>query len=78
MPTVLVLFGMRFDYWAREHEPVHVKKGNAEACFNMEPEVALTDHFGFRPHELALAEEIIRDNRKYMKKEKSYLIKKTA
>jgi hypothetical protein len=25
MPTVLVLLGMRFYYWAREHEPVHVQ-----------------------------------------------------
>jgi hypothetical protein len=29
-----------FYYWAREHEPVriHVKKGDAEARFNIEPE----------------------------------------
>jgi len=24
MPTVLVLFGMRFYYWAREHEPIQM------------------------------------------------------
>jgi len=28
--------------------------------------VELTDNFGFKPHELALAEEIIKDNREYM------------
>jgi hypothetical protein len=30
MPTVLTLLGMRFYYWAREHESVHihVKKAN--------------------------------------------------
>ena len=35
MPTVLTLLGMRFYYWAREHEPihVHVKRGDAEARF---------------------------------------------
>ena len=68
MPTVLVLLGMRFYYWAREHEPilVHVRKGNAEARFAIEPQVELTENFGLKPHELALAEEIIKDNRQYM------------
>ncbi|MDR1918211.1 MAG: DUF4160 domain-containing protein [Tannerellaceae bacterium] len=68
MPTVLILMGMRFYYWAREHEPihVHVKKGDAEARFEIEPEIELTGNYGLKPHELALAEEIIRDNREYM------------
>jgi len=68
MPSVLNLLGMRFFYWAREHEPVHihVKKGDVEARFKIEPTVELTDNFGFKPHELALAEEIIKDNREYM------------
>jgi len=68
MPTVLTLLGMRFYYWAREHEPVHihVKKGGAEARFVIEPDVELTDNMGFKPHELAIAEEVIRDNREYM------------
>ncbi|MDR2894502.1 MAG: DUF4160 domain-containing protein [Alistipes sp.] len=68
MPTVLILFGMRFYYWSREHEPIHihVKKGDSEARFSLEPEVELVENHGFRPHELALAEEIIRDNRQYM------------
>ena len=68
MPAVLKLLGMRFYYWAREHEPihVHVRKGDAEARFNIESKIELTDNFGLKPHELALAEEIIRDNREYM------------
>jgi hypothetical protein len=68
MPTVLKLFGMRFYYWAREHEPihVHVTKGNAEARFALEPEIKLTENKGFKPHELAIAEEVISDNREYM------------
>ena len=68
MPTVLTLLGMRFFYWAREHEPihVHVQKGGAEARFVIEPEIQLTDNMGFKPHQLALAEEIIKDNRDYM------------
>ena len=68
MPTVLKLLGMRFFYWSREHEPihVHVQKGNAEARFVLEPEIEMIENFGFKPHELAIAEEIIRDNREYM------------
>ncbi|MDR1582858.1 MAG: DUF4160 domain-containing protein [Prevotellaceae bacterium] len=68
MPTILTLLGMRFFYWAREHEPihVHVQKGNAEARFIIEPDVQLTDNKGFKPHELSLAEEVIKDNREYM------------
>jgi hypothetical protein len=68
MPTVLVLLGMRFFYWSREHEPVHihVKKGDAEARFVLEPNVELVENHGFKPHELALAEEVIKENREYM------------
>ena len=59
---------MRFYYWSSEHKPIHihVKKGNAEARFAIEPQIELTENFGFKPHELALAEEIIRDNHEYM------------
>ncbi len=68
MPTVLTLFGMRFYYWSREHEPVHihVKKGDAEARFIIEPEIELVANIGFKPHELAIAEEVITENRDYM------------
>ena len=59
---------MRFFYWAREHEPihVHVQKGGAEARFDLEPEIVLTVNMGLKPHELAIAEEVIRDNRDFM------------
>jgi hypothetical protein len=68
MPTALKIFGFKFYYWAREHKPIHihVKKGGAEARFVIEPEVELTENLGLKPHELALAEEIVRDNRKYL------------
>jgi len=68
MPTVLTLLGMRFYYWSSEHEPIHihVKRGDAEARFRIEPDIELTANFGFKPHELALAEEVIKDNRVYM------------
>ena len=68
MPTVLNLLGMKFYYWSREHEPVHihVKKGDAEARFTIEPDIELIANMGLKPHELAIAEEVIKDNREYM------------
>jgi hypothetical protein len=68
MPTVLKIFGLRFFYWSQEHKPIHihVKKGNGEAKFVIEPEVELVENHRMKPHELALAEEIIKDNREFM------------
>ena len=68
MPTALRLFGMQFYYWSREHEPIHihVRKGGAEARFIIDPEVELVENKGFKPHELALAEEVISENRQYL------------
>jgi hypothetical protein len=56
MPTVLNLLGMKFYYWALEHEPVHihVKKGNAQAKFALEPKMKLISNSGLKPQELAL------------------------
>jgi hypothetical protein len=42
------------------------KKGDAEARFLIEPDIELTANKGFKPHELAIAEEVIKDNREYM------------
>lgn len=65
MPTVLILFGMRFYFFSNEHEPVHihVSKGGAEARFDLVPEVKLSSSYGFKAQELALAEEVIIENR---------------
>jgi hypothetical protein len=55
---------MRFYYWSRELEPIHihVKKGGAEARFLLKPSVELVENHDLKPHELALAEEIISNN----------------
>ncbi|MDR0830943.1 MAG: DUF4160 domain-containing protein [Prevotellaceae bacterium] len=68
MPTALKLFGFKFYYWAREHKPIHihVQKAGAEARFVIDPEVELIENTGLKPHELALAEEIICENREYL------------
>jgi len=68
MPTVLKLLGLKFYYWSQEHKPIHihVRKGDGEARFALEPQVELIENHGLKPHELALAEEIICDNREFM------------
>ena len=79
MPIVLKLFGMCFHYWAKEREPihVHVTKGDAEARFVLEPEIELTNSSGFKPHELAIAEKIVGDNREYVIEHLKLVLKKT-
>jgi hypothetical protein len=68
MPTVLKLIGFKFYYWSQEHKPIHihVKKGGGEAKFAIEPKVELVENHGLKPHELVLAENVIKDNRKFM------------
>jgi hypothetical protein len=66
MPTLFNFFGMRYYFWSREHEPihVHVEKAGHEAKFDLTPvSVELSANKGFKPHELALAEETIQENR---------------
>ena len=68
MPKVLKLLGLRFYYWSQEHQPIHihVKKGSAEARFIVDPKVELAENHGLKPHELALAEDIIKENREFL------------
>jgi hypothetical protein len=49
-----------------EPVPVHVKRSELEARFDLEAEVLLTENYGLNTRDLSLAEEIIRDNREYM------------
>jgi len=48
MPTLFIVFGFRFLFYSNDHEPIHVHviKGNAEARFQVLPEVVLLDSKG--------------------------------
>ncbi|GHS93453.1 hypothetical protein FACS1894139_07310 [Planctomycetales bacterium] len=65
MPTLFSFFGMRFQFYSREHLPVHIHvvKGKAVAKFALEPEVALVENNGLKSSEVKLAESIIEENR---------------
>lgn len=57
MPTLFIVFGFRFMFYSNDHEPIHVLviKGDAEARFQVVPEVTLLDNRGLKPAELKLA-----------------------
>ncbi len=65
MPTILYLFGIRFHFFSREHEPIHIhlQKGDAVAKYEIEEDVKLIYNKGFKKQELSLAESIIEENK---------------
>jgi ribosomal protein L16/L10AE len=67
MPTVLEMFGMRFYFYSREHEPMHVHVENADgrAKFYLEPEIKLAENKGIKSKDLKIAENTIE---KYLEK----------
>jgi hypothetical protein len=71
MPTILILFGLKFRIYVRDHEPVHVHviSQDGEAKFKVDEEVKLMDNKGMKPKDIKLAESIIEENKELIKKE---------
>lgn len=65
MPTLLILFGLRFFFYTRDHEPIHihVKSSDGEAKFEIETEIVLVYNKGLKPKDLKLAESILEENK---------------
>lgn len=66
MPELFRMFGIRFHFWSREHEPIHVHVENAdgEAIYNISPEgVMLKENYKIKPKDLKLAESILEENK---------------
>lgn len=66
MPELFRMFGIRFYFYSREHEPIHVHVENAdgEAKFEILPHgVILKENYGLKPRDLKLAEAILEDNK---------------
>ena len=63
MPTIFILFGFRFMFYANDHDPIHVHviKGSAKAKFTISP-VTLVENYGLKTSELKLVESIIEEN----------------
>ena len=68
MPIIFIFFGLRFMFFANDHEPIHVQvvKGKGKikenAKFTIFP-VMLIENNGLSPSELKLAEAIIEENK---------------
>jgi hypothetical protein len=65
MPTLFILFGIRFYFYSDEHLPIHihVKNADGQAKFNVEPERELVYNKGLKQKDLNLAEKIINENK---------------
>lgn len=65
MPTLLILFGLRFYFYSREHEPIHihVESSDGEAKFEIVTEVELVYNRGLKPKDIRLAESILEENK---------------
>jgi hypothetical protein len=65
MPTLLILFGLRFYFYINDHEPIHihVENGDGEAKFEIQNEIKLVYNKGLKPKDVRLAESIIEENK---------------
>ena len=65
MPTILILFGLKFRIYVRDHEPVHVHvlSQDGEAKFQVCDEIRLMVNKGMKPKDIKLAESIIEENK---------------
>lgn len=65
MPEILRLFGMKFFFYSREHEPIHVHVKNAEgkAKFEItEDSVKLVYNHGLKNKDIRAAEMVLEEN----------------
>ena len=66
MPEKLRMFGMRFFFYSREHEPihVHVKSADGKAKFDILPEgIVLVKNEGLKPKDIKAAEMVLEENK---------------
>ena len=66
MPEILRIFGMRFFFYSREHEPihVHVKGADGRAKFEILPEgIVLVKNEGLKPKDIKAAEMVLEENK---------------
>ena len=65
MPTILIIFGLRFYFFANEHLPIHVHLENADglAKIALEPEIKLVENNGIKPKDIKRAMSIVEQYR---------------
>ena len=66
MPEIFRIFGMRFYFYSREHEPmhVHVKNADGRAKFDIHDDgVVLVSNEGMKVKDIRAAEMVLEENR---------------
>ena len=66
MPEIFRIFGMRFFFYSREHEPmhVHVKNADGRAKFDItQEEIVLVKNEGLKIKDIKAAEMVLEENR---------------
>ena len=65
MPTIFIALGLRFHFFTRDHEPIHVHVQNADgkAKYDIEGNIKLRYNTGIKSKDLKIAESIIEENR---------------
>ena len=66
MPEILRMFGIRFFFYSREHEPIHVhiKNADGKAKFLILPDrIELLESKGMKAKDLKMAEAILEENK---------------
>ena len=63
MPTILVIFGLRFYFFSNEHLPIHVHLENSDglAKIALEPEIKLVENNGIKAKDIKRAMNIVEE-----------------
>jgi len=63
MPLLFIFFGLRFQFYSNDHEPIHVHVVAGKGKFDVLPEIRLVENDGLKANELKMAEMVIEENR---------------
>jgi hypothetical protein len=57
MPTLFIIFGLRFYFYSDEHLPinVHIENGDGKAKINIEPDIEVVSNIGIRAKDIKKA-----------------------
>ena len=71
MPTLFILFGLKFKIYTAEHLPphCHVTSQDGQAKFEIMNEVILIENRGLKPKDLSLAKAILEENLEVIQEE---------
>ena len=67
MPTIILIYGLRFYFYSEEHLPIHihVRNGDGRAKIYVES-LEVADNSGIKPHDLKVAIHLVKQYRDYI------------